>query len=102
MNLTIQHIVQNQQEEKHVGVMKQIFMCVDELFLSDNYLEVDKFIEEFCQQDICFQYYVCMLTAALWGDGYLKNINMLRQKAIEQGEKELPEKEVGLILTGLL
>ncbi len=95
-------IKNKQEEEYHIETMKEMFIFINELLKKEKYDIVDEFIENFCKEKTCFQYYVSLLTAALWSDGCLKNMDLLRKKAVEAGKKEMPETEALAALKGLL
>ena len=98
----IQKIKNNQHSDKHMHTMKQIFTYVDELFIANKDKEVDEFILKFCNEEMCFQYYVCLLTAALWKPQNITNLELLRKKTIEAGTKEIGKKDTLTTLRGLI
>ena len=105
--ITVDYIKVNQEKEKHIEVMKQIMIYLDDLMWAAQFHVVDEFIEEFCNpknldKPICFQYYICVLTCANWCAKDLKKLNMLKEKALEVGIAELGEKETVQVLMGLI
>jgi len=100
--ITIDYIKKHQDEKEHIGVMKEIFKHFDDLFWADKYDELQTFMDDFCQEEICFQYYVSMLTASLWGKDGRLNRDLLIDKAIEVGTKEIGEKDARKTLFNLI
>jgi NADPH-dependent glutamate synthase beta subunit-like oxidoreductase len=100
--VTIDYIKANQEESKHISIMKDIFEYIDELISENDYQTIDDFIREFCNNEICFQYYVCLLTASLLRKDKLQNIGTLKQKAISAGMKEIGIEDTIKTLNGLI
>jgi hypothetical protein len=75
---------------------------MEDLMWADKFKVIDDFIFDFCMHYICFQYYLCLLTAACWAKDKLKNIEGLRFKAREIGYKEIGEKDTNNCLKGLI
>lgn len=96
--ITIDYIKANQQENKHIRIMKEMFLFIDDLIDERNFKAIDDFIEEFCKEDMCLQYYVCLLTASHWVKNGLNNIEMLKTKAKEIAVKEIGEKNALKVL----
>ena len=88
--ITVEYIIANQGEERQVRVLVEIFIYMEDLMWANKFNVIDDFIFDFCMHDnICFQYYLCLLTAACWAEDKLKNIDGLRFKAREIGNKEI-------------
>jgi hypothetical protein len=85
--------------------MSDIFGYMEDLMWADRFDLIDYYILEFCNATppIKFQYYICMLTCAMWAKKELKYRQFLIKKAIEVGMKERQtEKEVLQVLQGLI
>ena len=91
--ITVEYIKANQQEHQHIDVMRDMFLHIDDLIDMRDFQTIDDFIENFCKEDICFQYHICLLTAAYWIKNEIKNIEMLKIKAKEVGIKEIGERD---------
>jgi len=103
--MTIEYILENQQQEKHIQVMKEIFTYLNQLQWIENYEVMDNFIKDFCKQkNMCFQYYVCVLSSANWVKDKLnaKTFNTLKKKAIKAGTLEIGEENTIKTLDGLI
>lgn len=100
--ITVEYLVANQGEHKEEDVLVKIFTYMEDLMWADKFNVIDDFIYDFCKHDdICFQYYLTLLTAACWAKDKLKNIEGLRFKAREIGNKEIGEKDTESCLRGL-
>lgn len=91
--ITVEYIKANQQEHQHIDVMRDMFLHIDDLIDIRNFKAIDDFIEQFCKEDICFQYYVCLLTASHWIKNELKNLDLLKKNAKKAGIKEVGERD---------
>ena len=102
--ITIEYIIENQEEDKEERVLVEIFSYMEDLMWEGKFKIVDDFIFDFCnsKQPICFQYYLTLLTCACWAKDKLKNIEGLRFKAREIGNKEIGEKDTNSCLKGLI
>lgn len=101
--ISIQYIVEHQDKHKdHDDVLVKIMGYMDDLMWANKFDIIDKFIEDFCNADICFQYCLCLLTTAHWAKDKLKNFELIKQKSIETGTKELGEEDMKNCLKGLL
>jgi hypothetical protein len=100
--ISVEYIIANQGKDKEERVMVEIFTYMEDLMWAGKFNVVDEFIYDFCKHDVCFQYYICLLTAACWVKDKLKNIEELRFKAKEIGYKEIGEKDTDSCLKGLL
>lgn len=105
--ITVDYIKVNQEPEKHVEVMKEMMIYLDDLMWAAQFHVVDDFIKEFCNpknmdKPICFQYYICLLTCANWCGNDLKNLTILKEKALEVGIREVGEKDAVQALIGLI
>jgi hypothetical protein len=100
--ITVEYIIANQGDDRQDDVMVKIFTYMEDLMWANKFKVIDDFIFDFCMHDICFQYYICLLTAACWAKDKLKNIEGLRFKAKEIGYKEIGEKDTNSCLKGLL
>jgi hypothetical protein len=101
--ITIEYLIANQGEDKEERVLVEIFSYMEDLMWEGKFKIVDDFIYEFCKHDdICFQYYLTLLTCAYWAKDKLKNIEGLRFKAREIGNKEIGEKDTNSCLKGLI
>ena len=78
-------------------------MCyMEDLMWESKFDVVDKFIEDFCKEDICFQYCLCMLTCAYWAKDKIKNKGMLIEKTTKRDIIEIGEKSTTSCLKGLI
>ena len=100
--ISVQHILDNQSEDKQENMLVDIFAYMDDLMWEGKFDVVDKFIEDFCKEDICFQYCLCLLTCANWAKDKIKNKEMLVKKTKTQGIKEIGEKDTISCLKGLI
>lgn len=101
--ITVEYIAQHQDSHKHYdNMLVKIMSYMDDLMWEGKFDMVDKFIEDFCKEDICFQYYLCLLTTAFWAKNKLKNLELIKQKAREVGNKEIGEKDTNSCLKGLI
>jgi hypothetical protein len=100
--ISIQTIVDNQGEECQERMLVDIMSYMDDLMWEGKFDIIDKFIEDFCKEDICFQYCLCLLTTAFWAKDKLKNLELIKQKAREVGNKEIGEKDTMSCLKGLI
>jgi hypothetical protein len=104
--ITVDYIKSHQQEEEQIDVMSNIFGYMEDLMWANRFDIIDEYIMEFCNCDrpvICFQYFVCLLTAAMWAKDRLDNREYLKAKTIEAGKRELHDRDKVLrILHGLL
>ena len=100
--ITVEYLVANQGEDKEERVLVQIFSYMEDLMWADKFNVIDDFIKDFCKEDICFQYCLCLLTAACWAKDKIKNKEMLVEKTKQQGIKEIGEKDTNSCLRGLL
>jgi hypothetical protein len=90
--ITVEYILANQDKNRQDDVMVKIFGYMEDLMWAGKFKVIDDFIFDFCMHDICFQYYLCLLTAACWAKDKLKNTEGLRFKAKEIGYKEIGKK----------
>ena len=101
--ITVEYIAQHQDSHKdHDDVLVKIMSYMDDLMWESKFDLVDKFIEDFCKEDICFQYCLTLLTTAYWAKDKLKNLELIKQKAREVGYKEIGEKDTNSCLKGLI
>ena len=100
--ITVEYILANQAKDKQDDVMVKIFTYMEDLMWAGKFKVIDDFIYDFCKHDICFQYYLCLLTCACWANDKLKNTQGLRYKAKEIGYKEIGEEDTDSCLKGLL
>ena len=104
--ITVDYLKTHQDSEEQIEVMSDIFGYMEDLMWADRFDIIDEYILEFCNCNtpaIRFQYYVCLLTCAMWAKKELKNRQFLIKKAIEVGIKERQnEKEVMQVLQGLI
>lgn len=100
--ISVEHIRDNQSEDKQDDVMVDIYHYMDDLMWEGKFDVVDKFIEDFCKEDICFQYCLVLLTCAHWAKDKIKNKQMLIEKTKFQGFKEIGEKDTISCLKGLI
>jgi hypothetical protein len=100
--ITVQNIVDHQDEKSQERMLVDIFSYMDDLMYEGKFDVVDKFIEDFCKEDICFQYCLCLLTCAYWAKDKIKNKSMLIEKTTKRGIKEIGEKSTMSCLKGLI
>ncbi len=100
--ITVQYIAENQGEKKEEKVMVEIFSYMDDLMWENKFDVVDQFIEDFCKEDICFQYCLCLLNCACWVKDKIKNKQIIVDKTKAQGIKEIGEKDTISCLRGLI
>jgi hypothetical protein len=100
--ITVDYIVANQGEKRQERVLVDIMSYMEDLMWESKFDIIDKFIEDFCKEDICFQYCLCLLTTAFWAKDKLKNLELIKQKAREVGNKEIGEKDTMSCLKGLI
>jgi hypothetical protein len=101
--ITVEYIAQHQDSHKHYDdMLVKIMSYMDDLMWESKFDVVDKFIEDFCKEDICFQYCLCLLTTAFWAKDKIKNKEMLVEKTRAQGNKEIGEKDTNSCLKGLI
>lgn len=100
--ISIQYIVDNQGEDTEEDVLVKIFCYMEDLMWENKFDVVDDFIKEFCEAEICFQYCLCLLTAACWAKDNIKNKDMLIEKTTKRGIKEIGEKNTNSCLKGLI
>ena len=100
--IDIKYILNNQDKDKQKQVLVDIFSYMDDLMWEGKFDVVDKFIENFCKEDICFQYCLCLLTCAHWAKDKIKNKEMLIEKTKTQGIKEIGKKDTASCLKGLI
>lgn len=101
--ITVEYIAQHQDSHKdHDDVLVKIMSYMDDLMWKSKFDVVDKFIEDFCKKDICFQYCLCLLTTSFWAKDKLKNLELIKKKAREVGYKEIGEKDTNSCLKGLI
>jgi len=100
--ITIEYIVDNQAKKRQQRLMLEIFSYMEDLMYAGKFDVVDDFILDFCKHDICFQYCLCLLTAACWAKDEIKNKEMLVEKTKQQGIKEIGEKDTNNCLQGLI
>lgn len=82
--------------------MKAIMTYLIDLESANQFDIIDKYILEFCSEEICFQYYICLLTSATRCKDKLKNLTMLQEKALAVGIAEIGEKDAVQVLIGLI
>jgi hypothetical protein len=101
--ITVQYLVEHQDKDIEEDVLVDIFTYMEDLMWANKFDVVDDFIKEFCEceQEICFQYCLCLLTAACWANYKIKNKEMLIEKTKAQGIKEIGEKDTMSCLKGL-
>ena len=100
--ISIQYIIDNQGEDTEEDVLVKIFIYMEDLMWASKFNIVDDFIKEFCEHEICFQYCLCLLTAACWAKDNIKNKEMLIERTRAQGIKEIGEKDTESCLRGLI
>jgi hypothetical protein len=102
--INIQYIVDNQGEDKQERVLVDIFKYMEDLMWEGKFDVIDKFIEEFCEHEyeVCFQYCLCLLTAACWAKDKLKNIDMIKDLTREAGNREIGVEDTMRCLKGLI
>ena len=100
--ITVEYIVANQSKKKQERVLVDIFRYMEDLMWAGKFDVVDDFIKEFCEQEICFQYCLCLLTAACWANDKIKNKEMLIIKTREIGIEEIGEEDTNSCLKGLI
>jgi hypothetical protein len=100
--ITVEYLAANQGEKKQERALVKIFGYMEDLMWAGKFDIIDKFIEDFCKEDICFQYCLCLLTAACWAKDKIKNKEMLIEKTKQQGIKEIGEKDTNSCLRGLI
>ena len=100
--ITVKYLAANQGEKKQERALVKIFSYMEDLMWAGKFDVVDDFIEEFCKEEICFQYCLCLLTAACWAKDKIKNKEMLIEKTKQQGIKEIGEKDTNSCLRGLI
>jgi len=100
--ISIQYIVDNQGDDSEQDVLVDIFSYMEDLMWEGKFDVVDQFIEDFCKEDICFQYCLCLLTAACWAKDKIKNKGMLVEKTTKRGIEEIGEKDTISCLRGLI
>jgi hypothetical protein len=100
--ISIQSIVDHQGEDHEERMLVDIMCYMEDLMWENKFNIVDKFIEDFCNEEICFQYCLCLLTCAHWAKDKIKNKQMLIDKTKAQGIKEIGEKDTNSCLRGLI
>lgn len=100
--ITVQYLVEHQDEDIQQDVLVDIFGYMDDLMWAKKFDVVDEFIKEFCEVEICFQYCLCLLTAACWAKDNIKNKQILIERTKAQGIKEIGEKDTMRCLKGLI
>ena len=101
--ITVEYIAQHQDSHKHYdNMLVKIMSYMDDLMWEGKFDVVDNFIKEFCENEICFQYCLCLLTTAFCVKNKLKNYGLIKQKTREIGNKEIGEKDTNSCLKGLI
>jgi len=100
--ITVQYLVEHQDKDIEEDVLVDIFTYMEDLMWAGKFDVIDDFIKEFCEADICFQYCLCLLTAACWAKDKIKNKGMLIEKTTKRGIEEIGEKDTMSCLKGLL
>jgi hypothetical protein len=100
--ISIQSIVNHQDKDHEERMLVDIMCYMEDLMWENKFNIVDNFIEDFCKEDICFQYCLCLLTCAYWAKDNIKNKQMLIDKTKAQGIKEIGEKDTLSCLKGLI
>jgi hypothetical protein len=82
--ISIQYIVEHQDKHKdYDDVLVKIMSYLDDLMWAGKFYVIDNFIKEFCENKICFQYCLCLLTTAFWAKDKLKNYELIKQKHVK-------------------
>jgi len=101
--ISIQYIVNHQDNNKdYDDIIYKIYCYMDDLMIEGKFNVVDDFIKEFCENDICFQYCLVLLTCANWAKDKINNYEIIKTKSIETGNKEIGKKRTKSCLTGLI
>ena len=100
--IAVSYIVENQGENSVEDVLVEIFCYMEDLMWAKKFDVVDEFIREFCENEICFQYCLCLLTAACWARDNIKNKQMLIDRTTAQGIKEIGVEDTMSCLKGLI
>jgi len=100
--ITVKNIVDHQDEKSQERMLVDIFRYMEDLMWENKFDVVDKFIEDFCNEEICFQYCLTLLTAACWAKDKIKNKGILVEKTTKRGIEEIGEKDTNSCLKGLI
>jgi hypothetical protein len=101
--ISIQYIAKHQDKKlDYDNVLLKIMSYLDDLMWANKFDVIDKFIEDFCKEEICFQYCLCLLTTAFWAKDKIKNLELIKLKARETGNKEIGEEDTNSCLKGLI
>jgi hypothetical protein len=100
--ITVEYIVANQSKKKQERVLVDIFRYMEDLMWAGKFDVVDDFIKEFCEQEICFQYCLCLLTAACWASNKINSMEILIEKTKKKGIEEIGEEDTNSCLKGLI
>ena len=100
--ISVKNIVDHQDEKSQERMLVDIMCYMEDLMWENKFDVVDKFIEDFCKEEICFQYCLCLLTCAHWAKNKIKNKGILIEKTRKRGIEEIGEKDTNSCLKGLI
>ena len=103
--ITVEYLLAHQDEKKYCDAMTDIMEYHEYLVEEKKFDVLDQYIEDFSKaENMCFQYYVCVLSTTMWVKDNLTKRQLLIDGAIQAGmrEKVGDKRSVMKVLKGLI